>query len=537
MPRIFRLVPLLALFLMPESAYAADPAPTFWQDIRPVMRRHCTVCHRENKLREVEVSAGLALDSYENLRKTGKQPSVVPGQPDKSMLVTLLTEKNLRRRMPLDAEPLEAETIELIRRWVAAGALEGDKPDEPDEIELATTAPVRVRKLPVELGLGINAPSQVGSGPLSLALPVGPLPPVAAVAFSPDGKQLAVGIYGRVTVWDLASAQPTHVITQVLGAVNDLKYSPKGDILAVSGGLPSARGDLRLFDTKSWELIASLGGHLDSVSMVSFSPDGKQILSASFDKTVRLWDIASQKPLHTFTGHSDFVYAVEFSPQGDWYATASKDRTARIIDAKTGESKITLGGMNEEVTAVAVSADGKQVVTSGHEPQLHWWNPETGERVRRQGGHRIATHELAFDGKSSVLLSGGNDASIKTWNPANGAAKATLNVGSDVFAVAVDNQGQLAAAGAADGMVRLFDLNSGQLRLTLWNGPSDDPIGNWIAVTPSGHMTSSQGLLDKANWKAGGKAVKDAKSLAVLNNSELAAKAAQGEKVPDPFGK
>src|SRR5205814_5547512 len=101
-------------------------------------------------------------------------------------------------------------------------------------------------------------------------------------------------------IWDLAAAKPAKVLTNVLGAVNDLKFSPDGKRLAVAGGQPSARGDLRLFDTKDWKLAASLGGHLDTVSCVSWSPDNMKLVSASFDKTVRLWDVKTNKVLHTF---------------------------------------------------------------------------------------------------------------------------------------------------------------------------------------------------------------------------------------------
>ena len=62
--------------------------------------------------------------------------------------------------------------------------------------------------------------------------------PVRSMTFSPDGKLLATGIYGRVTLWDLATAKPVKILTNVLGAVNDLKFSPDGKLLAVAGGQP-----------------------------------------------------------------------------------------------------------------------------------------------------------------------------------------------------------------------------------------------------------------------------------------------------------
>src|SRR5262249_49185823 len=157
-------------------------------------------------------------------------------------------------------------------------------------------------------------------------------------------------------------------LTNVLGAVNDLKFSPNGKLLAVAGGQPSARGDLRLFDTSEWKLLHSLGGHLDTVSCVAFNTDGSKLVSASFDKTVGLWDVKEARFLHSFRGHSDFVYAVAFGPDGSWYVTASKDRTGRIIDTATGKGLFTLSGTDQEVLAVAVLPGSGQVLAAGLDP-------------------------------------------------------------------------------------------------------------------------------------------------------------------------
>jgi WD40 repeat protein len=512
----------LAFLALATVGTAAEP--TYWGDVRPVLRKNCTACHNARHLGELDVSGGLALDSYEAVLRGSKTPVVRLGKSVDSRLIQAVVTTDSDKRMPLAATPLPAEAIDLLRRWIDTGAKEGARPAGESSVVTMTT-PRRARKRDVIL-------STAAAGKLELTLSVGPLAPVAAVAFSPDGKLLATGSYGRVVLWDLATVKPARVLTNVLGAVNDVRFSPDGTLLAVAGGQPSAKGDLRLFSAADGKLVARLAGHQDVVFSVSFSPDGKRLASASFDKAVRVWDVASHKTVLTLTGHSDFVYAVAFSPDGKWLVSASKDRTLKLVDAATGLSRFTFSGMEQEVLAVAVSPDGKSVVSSGFEPGVHWWNSQTGQRVRVQNGHGVAVHELAFSKDGSLLASAGADKTVRLWQGKDGGPLRTLSVGSVVYATAISPDGKRVASGSADGLVRLWDAATGRQLVTLLSLPPQADAADWLALTPEGHTAGSTGMTSTGHWTMAGKPVPDKAAWTMLGQADVVARAVRGEAVP-----
>jgi WD40 repeat protein len=518
---------VLCVFVVKSSA--ADP--TYWQDVRPVLRKNCTACHNARKLGEPDVSGGLALDNYEAVLKGGKNKVVLAGKSADSLLIKLVTIADEEKRMPQGALPLGETDVALLKHWIDAGAKEGDKPDAT-ETTVATTPP-KLRKLDVLLPTDAVAPKELAGtaapAKLSLALKVGPLSPLTAVTFSPDGKLLACGSYGQVTVWDLTAGKPAKVLTNVLGTVNDLRFSPDGTLLAAAGGQPSAKGDLRLFQVADWKHVATLPGHDDVVFSVAFSPDGKRLASASFDKTVRLWDVAGRKLERTLTGHSDFVYAVAFSPDGTWLASASKDRSVKLTEADTGKSLLTFSGMDQDVLAVAVSPDGKTVVSSGYETSLFWWNAQTGERIRAQGGHGVAVHEVAFSKDGKLVVSAGGDKTVRLWDGASGAPLRALAVGSMVYAAALSPDGKLVASGSFDGLLRVWEAGTGRQLATLLATPhGDEP--DWLAVTPEGYAAASKGFTELAQWRMGAQPVAAEAAWKAFGNPEAVAKAVRGEK-------
>jgi hypothetical protein len=195
----------LCVFVMTVWAAPAQAQadPTYWQDIRPIFRKHCTVCHSARNLKEVDVSGGLALDTFDAARKGSSHAVFKPGHSKDSILYQLLTTSDAKRRMPLDAKPLPEADIALIKKWIDAGAKEGKDPGttiDPTPIKKSA----KLRKLDVVLPTNATPPAallpKAKLGKLDLALRIGPLPPITALAFSPDGKTLAVGSHGQVAL-------------------------------------------------------------------------------------------------------------------------------------------------------------------------------------------------------------------------------------------------------------------------------------------------------------------------------------------------
>jgi WD40 repeat protein len=232
------------------------------------------------------------------------------------------------------------------------------------------------------------------------------------LAFSPNGNTLASTAEEAVQLWDLVGQTSPTTAQRFVHPATALAFAPEGATLALGKG----DGSIMLCQPASGLEKALRRGHISCVLALGFSPDGRVLASAGYDQSVRLWDVASGKELAALWGHEAPVQVVAFSPDGQVLASGSEDRTVRLWDVRSGILRTTLRGHRDVVSSLAFSQDGRFLATASVDTTALLWDVGTGKPRGSARGHQGKIWSMAFAPDGKTLLTCDTAGIVRHWD-------------------------------------------------------------------------------------------------------------------------
>jgi WD40 repeat protein len=353
---------------------------------------------------------------------------------------------------------------------------------------------------------------------------------------SPDGKTLAAGSYtGTIQFWEAATGKRLGLYEGAPGRSSGVGFGPDGRVLvwSLSGQA------VTLYDVKAEKYLTPTAGHQTGVNGIAFAADGKSLLSVSGDGHVCRWDVKDgAETRHTELRDDDNVRVYgpgimrhngfTVSPDGKYLLSGSFDGSLRLWDLARGRELCTLGNQQPGQGLAAVfSPDGSRVASAGFEVQnqtrtrtVRLWDVETGQELLVLRGQQGDVRCLAFAPDGKVLVSGSN-----TFDPARGNIQVfeaqvwDTATGKKLFRIQRDNANGQTLAFSPDGKILALAGQGGTVGL--WDGatgkelrPLDIPgAGGWVntpvifapdSKTLAAGMMDNTGMVNKVVvWEVG----------------------------------
>jgi WD40 repeat protein len=291
----------------------------------------------------------------------------------------------------------------------------------------------------------------------------------AAVAFSGDGKTVAVSSYRNLALCDVGGAEP-RVLPEQSDPISGLAFAPDSKLLAVYG---SARS-ISLIDPATGKEVRQLRGHEKAILGAVFSADGKTLATSSEDLTCRIWNVADGKQQSKLETNKLKALMLDLSPDGKWIAWWDEEGKIHVHDVATGKEKTSFDAGTGALFILDWRQSTMRFTPDGTLEALNWsrhfsqWHPEKGWKSRtfEPVWGNTAFGRIAPDGKNTVLWDWDHGTSLHLFDLETGKEK-EVAVGhlKMVRTVLAQPGGKLVASTSSDGTIRLWDpANSKELR-------------------------------------------------------------------------
>jgi WD40 repeat protein len=384
---------------MESSGPASSPSePSYSRDVLPILRANCFGCHQDAKK-----LGGYLMTRFDAMLAGGESGSlaIVPNKAADSHLLKSIVPVDGKAEMPKSAKALSESDIDVIRRWIDAGAKNDSKS---------------------------NGPRHTSDNPPIYVQP----PTITAIDFSKDGKRVAINGFHETLVF---STQDWKLEKRLVGyspRIESIRYSPDGKWLAIAAGEQGVSGELQIWNADSLQLERSLQVGSDTLFGLNWSPDSAMISIGMADNTVRVFNLNGEQILYQ-RSHEDWPRSTVFTVDGKHLISASRDRTVKLIEVATERfidniTSITPGALRGGVQALARHPQRDEILVGGADgvPKIYRVFRQTARVIGDDANlirqmdpipGRIFDVAVSQDGKHLAAVSTlDNQSTIKVWS-------------------------------------------------------------------------------------------------------------------------
>lgn len=309
---------------------------------------------------------------------------------------------------------------------------------------------------------------------------------VKFIAISSDLRFLATSGQGGAYLWDAETATIRERL-KIDWTPSAMAFSPDGKSLAVA-----SRGTIFMWETETGNSLPQLVGHRTDVNRLQFTPDGKQLISASSDNTVRIWSLENATEIGSMRTPGSPILDVSLSPDGQMLATVDTFLTncVKVWDISTASFIGVLPKTNWTAHRCIYTPQG-DLVTTGADREVILWNPKTGEKIRSFEGitANVTTVDLWMPNDSTVAAIC-NDGTVYLWNIETAQLLRTVPGERVIAATGVPNE-HLTITAQIDHNVRIHQLPGGDV-LRTFRGHTTS-VHSGVAFSPDGKYVLSGG--------------------------------------------